>query len=79
MVENVGVDVLYIDVMDGQFVFNLLFGMSIVVDLWLVMLLMLDCYLMIMDLEWFVGQFVKVGVDLIGVYVESICYIYYVL
>lgn len=79
MVEQAGADALHIDVMDGQFVPNLSFGMSTVAALRPVTSLTLDCHLMITAPERFVGQFAKAGADLIGVHIESTPHIYHAL
>lgn len=69
-VVDVGVDWIYLDVMDGYFVFNIIFGLDIIVKFWLYMDKVFDIYLMIVLCDFYLEVFVKVGLDIIMVYVE---------
>lgn len=75
-VEKGGVDCIYIDVMDGYFVLNIMIGLLIVEVVWLVIDLLFDVYLMIEELDCYILVFVKVGVDILFVYVEVCLYLY---
>lgn len=78
-VEKGGVDYIYIDVMDGYFVFNIIIGLFIVEVVCLVIDLLLDVYFMIENLDCYILVFVKVGVDIFFVYVEVCLYFYWII
>lgn len=67
--------------MDGCFVFNIIIGLLIVKVFCFVIKKFFDVYLMIVELEKYVEDFVKVGVDIIFVYVEYnvLFYLYWIL
>lgn len=65
------VDFLHIDVMDGQFVPNIGYGINTVKDLSKSTDIKLDCHLMIDQPEHYVDQFADAGADVIGVHLES--------
>lgn len=67
-----GVDWLYVDVMDGYFVLNLIIGLLVVESLLVVIDILMDCYLMIDNLDWWVLLYVEVGVYNVIFYVEVI-------
>ncbi|HEU5102360.1 MAG TPA: ribulose-phosphate 3-epimerase [Roseiflexaceae bacterium] len=69
--EDAGADWLQIDVMDGVFVPSISFGMPIVAALRRTVGLTLDCHLMIVQPERYVGDFVKAGANHITVHVEA--------
>lgn len=77
VVDEVGVDWIYVDVMDGCFVFNIIIGLLIVDVICFLIKKILDVYLMIVELEKYVEDFVKVGVDIIFVYVEYNVFFYF--
>jgi ribulose-phosphate 3-epimerase len=69
--EEAGVPALHLDVMDGHFVPNLTYGLTIVEALRRLTQLPLDVHLMISNPESFVGQYHDAGADAITVHVEA--------
>lgn len=57
-VEKGGVDYIYVDVMDGYFVLNIMIGLLIVEVICLIILLLLDVYLMIENFDNYILIFV---------------------
>ena len=72
LLEEAGVECLHLDVMDGNFVPNLSYGMPIVAALRRVTDLMLDVHLMISDPNTYAPQFVDAGADLITFHIEAL-------
>lgn len=72
LLEESGVDVLHLDVMDGHFVPNLTYGMPIIAALRRITSLKLDVHLMISDPGHYASQFVDAGADSITFHVEAI-------
>jgi ribulose-phosphate 3-epimerase len=71
LLEESGVDVLHLDVMDGHFVPNLTYGMPIVESLRKITSLKLDVHLMISDPAAYADRFVSAGADSITFHVEA--------
>lgn len=69
--ERSGVDMLHFDVMDGQFVPNITFGMPVLAAIDQCTDLFLDVHLMIADPLRYAEQFVKAGADLVTFHLES--------
>lgn len=70
-----GVDWLYVDIMDGYFVFNLIIGFFVVVDLVKCVGsrdVFFDCYLSVSNFVMFVFVFVVVGVLSVMFYIEVV-------
>lgn len=76
VVEDQGVDWVYVDVMDGYFVFNIIFGLQICKVICLYICGVMDVYLMILLVDSYIDVFVELGVDVIIVYYEVGLYIY---
>jgi ribulose-phosphate 3-epimerase len=70
--EEAGVQALHLDVMDGNFVPNLSYGMPIVAALRKITRLPLDCHLMIEKPERYARQFVEAGADVVTFHVEAV-------
>lgn len=66
-----GVDYLHLDIMDGQFVPNISFGMPIVSAIRTATELPLDVHLMINTPEAYIGAFAEAGADTITIQVEA--------
>lgn len=70
--EDAGVEALHLDVMDGVFVPNFTYGMTIVEALDRVTDLPLDVHLMMVHPQKYIRQFVEAGADLLTVHVEAV-------
>jgi ribulose-phosphate 3-epimerase len=64
-------DQLHVDVMDGRFVPNLTIGPVVVAAIRKRTRLPLDCHLMIVEPERYVGDFVAAGADMVTVHAEA--------
>ena len=69
--EKSGADWIHCDVMDGNFVPNLTFGMPVVKSIRKCVVLPLDVHLMIERPERYVEQFAEAGANLITIHAES--------
>ena len=70
--ESAGVRALHLDVMDGNFVPNLTYGLPIVAALRRLTNMPLDVHLMISEPHRFVQQFYDAGADIITFHVEAV-------
>lgn len=70
--EEAGIEVLHLDVMDGHFVPNLTYGMPIVSALRKITDLVLDVHLMISEPSRYSQQFIDAGSDVITYHIEAI-------
>ncbi len=70
-VEQGGVDVLHVDVMDGHFVPNISIGIPVVASLRKATRLTLDVHLMIENPELYIPEFVRAGADRVLVHQEA--------
>jgi len=70
--EAAGAQALHLDIMDGQFVPNLTYGMPIVESLRRVTQLPLDAHLMIDRPERYIQSFYQAGADIITIHAEAV-------
>jgi ribulose-phosphate 3-epimerase len=69
--DEVGADLIHIDIMDGHFVPNITIGPTVVESIRKITKLPLDVHLMIDDPDRYINDFVKAGSDIITVHVEA--------
>lgn len=70
--EEAGVEILHLDVMDGHFVPNISYGMPIVESLRRITDLALDVHLMISEPAKYATQFIQAGADAITFHIEAV-------
>lgn len=70
-IESAGADGVHLDVMDGRFVPNITIGPFIVEAVRQATTLPLDVHLMIVEPERYIGDFARVGADMISVHQEA--------
>ncbi|MCT4594895.1 MAG: ribulose-phosphate 3-epimerase [Anaeromicrobium sp.] len=75
-VEKAGVDMLHIDVMDGQFVPNISIGPVVLKSVSKITNLVLDVHLMIEEPDRYIKEFVDAGAHIITVHMEACTHIH---
>ncbi|MCM8792244.1 MAG: ribulose-phosphate 3-epimerase [Candidatus Omnitrophica bacterium] len=70
-VEQAGVDLIHIDVMDGDFVPNITFGPQLINDIRKVTKLPFDVHLMIKQPLRYIEDFIKAGSDMLTLHIET--------
>lgn len=71
LIDKAGAQYVHIDVMDGQFVPSISFGMPVIQSIRSATKRVFDVHLMIMDPERYINDFAACGADIITVHAES--------
>lgn len=71
IIENEGVIVLHVDIMDGLFVPSISFGMPVVSSVRKCTKMLFDVHMMVQDPERYLEEFKKCGADCITIHVEA--------
>ncbi len=74
--EQAGADYLHLDVMDGNFVPNISFGIPVIESLRKVSNMVFDVHLMIAEPELFIEKFAHAGADIITVHAEATAHLH---
>lgn len=69
--EEIGIDMFHIDVMDGNFVPNISFGFPVIESIRSKTNKIFDCHLMIANPENYVERFCQVGCDMVSFHIEA--------
>lgn len=69
--EDAGADIFHLDIMDGQFVPNISYGLPVVEAISKSSSIPLDVHLMTLNPEQFVDEFKSYGIDLLSFHVEA--------
>ena len=72
--EEIGIDMFHIDVMDGNFVPNISFGFPVIESIRSKTNKIFDCHLMIANPENYVERFCQVGCDMVSFHIEATNY-----
>lgn len=78
-VEDCGIEMLHLDVMDGHFVPNITFGPGVISALRPLSKMIFDVHLMIEQPERYIKDFAQAGADYITVHAEATCHLHRVL
>ncbi len=70
-IENAGADMVHLDVMDGNFVSNISFGIPVIESIRKITDMVFDVHLMIDKPERYVERFASVGADIITFHIEA--------
>jgi len=75
-VEDAGVDLIHVDVMDGHFVPNITIGPPVVASIKKIVRVPLDVHLMIDDPDRYIQSFANAGSDIITVHAEATAHLH---
>lgn len=69
--EAAGADIFHLDIMDGQFVPNISYGLPVVEAISKASSIPLDVHLMTLDPDQFIDEFKNLGVDMLSFHIEA--------